>query len=221
MPDNLNVKRLSADPDLTWCANGYQPAGLGRITHYGGLTVIHRTDLVGSALEPSGHVEGLRIGRCRAFPDRILEWNGRKVFANSFPDEIMPSPCTRRRILHVSGVALSIGIAGCSSAEPTGRTEHDVSNWTARERALDAEGSYVTDILQNQSCLEDWGTTATTASKQATVTKRTSDGVYVEVTYPYWYTTEHVEGDSSTEARYVVTDENTERRSGDPVTPSC
>lgn len=133
----------------------------------------------------------------------------------------MPSTCTRRKLLHAAGIALSIGIAGCHSAETTGQTEPDVSNWTAKERALDTEGTYVTDELQNQSCLENWGTTATTASKQTNVTKRTSDGVYVEVTYPYWYTTEQTEGDSSTEARYVVTDENTERRSGDSVSPSC
>lgn len=124
-------------------------------------------------------------------------------------------------MLHATGGVFGLGIAGCTSAESTEQTEHDVSDSIAKGRALDAEGSYVTERLQNQSCLENWGTTATTGSKQATVTKRASDGVYVEVTYPYWYTKEQTEADYATESLYVVTDENTERRSGDSVSVYC
>lgn len=133
----------------------------------------------------------------------------------------MPSPCTRRKVLHSSGLALGVGIAGCSSAESTDQAEHDVSNWTAKERALDAEETLLTDHLQNASCLENWGTTETTVSKRATVTKRTSDGVYVEVTHPYWYHTDDTEADLGSNALYVVTDETTERKRGDSLSPSC
>lgn len=130
----------------------------------------------------------------------------------------MPSTFPRRKTLRYTGVAFSLGIAGCTTGSSSGP---EFSNETAKERALAAEESYLTGKLQNISCLEEWGTTETTVSKQATVTKRTSDGVYVEVTHPYWYTTEQSEADSSTEALYVVSDEGTERRSGDSVSASC
>ena len=143
---------------------------------------------------------------------------GRKYLPNSFPPELVPSTCTRRKILHLSGGAFGLGIAGCSSAESS---EPDVSNRTARRRALAAEESYLTDHLQNASCLEDWGTTETTVSKRATVTKRTSDGVYVEVTHPYWYYTDETEADLGSDALYVVTDETTERKRGESISPSC
>lgn len=130
----------------------------------------------------------------------------------------MPSSCTRRKILRVSAVGLGIGVTGCTGVESS---EPEVSNGTARSRALAAEESYLTEHLQNASCLEDWGTTATTVSKRATVTKRTSDGIYVEVTHPYWYYTQETEADLGSDALYIVTDETTERTRGESVSPSC
>lgn len=130
----------------------------------------------------------------------------------------MPSTFTRRKILRSTGIALGLGIAGCTTAESS---EPSVSNQTAKNRALDAEESHLADQLQNASCLEDWGTTETTVSKRATVTKRTSEGVYVEVTHPYWYTKDDTESDQGSDALYVVTDETTERESGDSVSTYC
>lgn len=130
----------------------------------------------------------------------------------------MPSTCPRRSVLRASVVALSLGIAGCTSDSTANPV---VSNETAKERALAAEESYLTERLQNVSCLADWGTTSTTVSKRATVTNRTSAGVYVEVTHPYWYSTEQTDADGGTNARYVVTAESVERERGDSVSISC
>lgn len=130
----------------------------------------------------------------------------------------MPSTPTRRAVLRISGVAVSLGIAGCSSGASSGP---GVSNETAKERALAAEESHLAETLGNVGCLDEWGTTATTASKRATISNRSSDGVYVAVTHPYWYYTDEVEADGSTNALYVVTAETTERKRGDPVHASC
>ena len=142
----------------------------------------------------------------------------RKYFSTSSRSEIMPSTCTRRTVLGVFGIALGLGIMGCTSAESS---EPAVSNRTAKRRALAAEESYLTDKLQSVSCLEEWGTTATTASRDATVTNRTSDGVHVEITHPYWYHSERVEADASTNALYIVTADSVERKRGDSVSVSC
>lgn len=143
---------------------------------------------------------------------------GGKYLPDSLPSGVVPSTCTRRKILHATGGVFALGLAGCTSAEPS---EPAVSNRTAKRRALAAEASYLTDHLQNASCLDDWGTTATTVSERATVTRRTSNGVYVEVTHPYWYYKGETEADLGSDALYVVTEETIERTRGDSVSPSC
>lgn len=136
----------------------------------------------------------------------------------------MPSTPTRRRLLRDSAAAVSLGIAGCTSgytADSGQPADSSVSNATATERALDAEQSYLTERLQDASCLADWGTTPTTVSERATVTNRTSSGVYVEVTHPYWYSTEGMDADGGTNAVYLVTEERTERERGETVSIPC
>ena len=88
---------------------------------------------------------------------------GGKYLPDSLPSGFVPSSCTRRKILRASGGVLALGAPGCSSAESS---EPGVSNRTAKRRALAAEASYLTDHLQNASCLDDWGTTATTVSER-------------------------------------------------------
>lgn len=136
----------------------------------------------------------------------------------------MPSTPTRRRLLRVSGATVSVGIAGCTSgytANGGQPADPSVSNVTATERALAAERSYLRERLQNASCLADWGTTPTTVSKRATVTDRTSSGVYVEVTHPYWYSTDRTDADGGTNAMYLVTEESTRRERGETVSIPC
>jgi len=85
-------------------------------------------------------------------------------------------------------------------------------------RALDAEESYLVERFDNASCTTGWGTMETTAQTTATVSDRTSEGVVVEVTHAYWYSTEELEADGASEARYRVSKSDTERIEGDTIT---
>ncbi|KTG27805.1 hypothetical protein [Haloferax profundi] len=156
----------------------------------------------------------------------------------------MNPPRPRRRILQLTGVALAsgIGLAGCLAEAPTGdsttstpaktteaqtatpasETEvplADVSDDDAKARALAAEEAYLEAQLQNATCLLSWGTTPTTASKEAMVVERSADGIIVDVTHPYWYGKENEEADSVSEAFYLVTETSVERTSGSDVSP--
>ncbi|WP_227356786.1 hypothetical protein [Haladaptatus salinisoli] len=55
--------------------------------------------------------------------------------------------------------------------------------------------------------------------ERATVTERTAEGVSVEVTHPYSYSTEKTAADGGSNALYVVTPERSRRVRGDSVTP--
>ena len=161
----------------------------------------------------------------------------------------MPSTYPRRDVLRLCGVTLGLGTAGClgdssnenSSGEPnvsnsttpeatttqtTSTTPErttiavsDVPDEEAKERAIGAEEEFLTAQLQNSSCLTNWGVSETTASTRATVTKRTADGVYVEVTHAYSYSTENVEADGASIAVYVVTADSIQRDRGDSISP--
>lgn len=106
-----------------------------------------------------------------------------------------------------------------SATEPTPIPGTVLSSENATARALAAEESYLTDRLRNASCLSDWGTEPTVVNSEATVVNRTADGVTVDVTHPYWYSTAADEVDASSNARYVVGPERTDRISGDVVAP--
>lgn len=151
----------------------------------------------------------------------------------------MPSHYSRRKAL--CGPILGLGTAGCLDAssdvddlqttsdsttkqDPTTSDQttiapSEVSDEEAIQRALAAEEEYLTERLQSVSCLQNWRTTPSTASEEATVTSRDTDGVHVLVTHPYWYSTENEEADSSSTARYIVANDSIQRVNGDDVSP--
>ncbi|PSP90219.1 hypothetical protein BRC90_01895 [Halobacteriales archaeon QS_4_69_34] len=98
----------------------------------------------------------------------------------------------------------------------------NVSKDEAKERSLAAEAEYLTRQFQNATCLSAWDFGGT-VKKRATVTNRTADGVYVEVTHPYTYSKEFgrtdMVADVGTNALYVVTAESSRRVRGDNVSP--
>jgi hypothetical protein len=156
----------------------------------------------------------------------------------------MPPTPSRRTVLSAIGSSLILPTAGClgdaetgsAPTEPTPTDASDrattettttrttvpptvVSDTDAKERALAAEEAYLTEQLRSASCLSNWGTYPTTASKRATVADRTADGVRVEVVHPYSYSTDRSEADGASRAVYVVTADDAERVSGDTVSP--
>lgn len=133
------------------------------------------------------------------------------------------------RALSLVLVALLTGLAGC--AAPLGGAP-PVSDTDAKERALQAEESYLTAHLSNASCLENWGTSPTVTNEEATVVNRTQDGVLVAVKHPFSYTkvlastgdsdstrSARSYADGASRARYLVTEEAVRRVSGDEVQP--
>lgn len=151
----------------------------------------------------------------------------------------MSSTYSRRDVLLTCGLAVGLGTSGClgesGTANPvTDSTATDAPDTTAkrtvspsvvpdenaRERTLAAEEAYLTDVFENASCVEEWGLTSYVGQeKEATVTDRTAEGVCVTVTHPYWYSTEQVDADSMSDARYLVTAEDARRIDGDDVSP--
>ena len=133
-----------------------------------------------------------------------------------------------RHALLFAFVLTSVALAGCASlpgTQPPSTTTTTVapsalSDSTAKEQALNAEETYLSAHLQNASCLESWGTEPTAVSKQATVMNRTTSGVVVDVTHPYHYaTTDGKHADVGSDARYLVTLNDTTRVSGDDIHP--
>jgi len=151
------------------------------------------------------------------------------------------------------GTVLAVGAAGCldgSDAGPAsspgergsrgrngGETDSDgttvpasaLSDAAAKEQALVAEDDYLRDRLSDAACLDEWGTSASVASEEATVVERTADGVTVAVTHPFWWSRPRTQSDATrtvmehadgaSEARYLVTAADAERVSGDDVSP--
>jgi hypothetical protein len=133
------------------------------------------------------------------------------------------------RAVGLALVALLIILTGC--AAPLGGAP-TVSETDAKERALQAEESYLRAHLSNASCLENWGTSPTVTNEEATVVNRTQDGVLVAVKHPFSYTTMSTSVDDSdstltarsyadgaSRARYLVTEEVVRRISGDEIQP--
>lgn len=146
-----------------------------------------------------------------------------------------------RRAILTAFVVLNMALAGCtafsggetttvesttpSTTTTTATTAQStvgssaVSDSDAKERALSAEETYLSTQLSNPSCIEDWGTTPTTMDKEATVVNRTAEGVVVDVLHPYSYSTNSSEADLGSNARYLVTENNATRVSGDNIAP--
>jgi len=160
----------------------------------------------------------------------------------------MPSGPSRRTVLRSCGLLLGFGAAGCldvtpgesdSDAGSTATTDDattaapttdatsppetvapaEVPDSEAKERAFAAEEAYLTERLEAADCLQNWGATASTASEDATVVERNADGVRVNVRHPYWYSTERVDADTRSIARYLVDAERAERLYGSDVDP--
>lgn len=151
----------------------------------------------------------------------------------------MPSAFSRRDVVELFAVALSLGTAGCladsqnsdesKSTAQTTVSPSDVSDDKAKILALDAEEVYLSKHFANATCLEDWGTYPTTASKEASVTNRTAEGVYMDVVHPFSYRTKpkevgegkkvQTEADGASEASYLITDNSSIRLQGDAIAP--
>ncbi|QLG29685.1 hypothetical protein HUG10_18940 (plasmid) [Halorarum halophilum] len=125
----------------------------------------------------------------------------------------MALPRSRGLLLCLCCLVVSATIAGCLGGAGVGDAE-------ARERALAAEGDHIAEQLENATCVEGWGPTSYAGvEREATVTNRTADGVYVEVTHPYWYSTGRDEADVGSNARYLVTADAVRRVGGTDVSP--
>jgi hypothetical protein len=120
---------------------------------------------------------------------------------------------TRRAFVRRCGVGVVLAVSGCVGSR-------EMSNANAKERALTAEERYLRSRLENASCVETWSLTSFVSLEQsATVTNRTSEGVTVEVSHPYSFSSTDLEADVETDARYLVTPNETRRVDGTEVTP--
>ena len=137
----------------------------------------------------------------------------------------MPSGISRRDVLYASAGSVSIGVAGCLGNESRGsratRTAvATVSDTEAKQRALEAEKWYIFDRLQKASCVTSGAASGTTVDSKPVVSERTADVVEVQVTQGYHFsTTDGLEADGATTARYVVSGNSTRRIQGDPIDP--
>ncbi|WP_224450598.1 hypothetical protein [Haloprofundus salilacus] len=124
---------------------------------------------------------------------------------------------SRRKAFQLVGATVTLGgFFGCLGVFQDG----GVSDKDVKERALSAEERYVTTQLKNASCVNDWGLNSYIGfEKEAQVTNRSTDGVDVEVSQPYWYSTDEDDADTGSKATYFVTVEDIQRTSGDKVSP--
>lgn len=95
--------------------------------------------------------------------------------------------------------------------------------YSAQQRALHAEETYVAAQLETASCLDDWGANEGAATAHAAATGVTPLGIRVAVQLPYAYRVE-TDGeptfaDTASQAVYDVTLFGIRRVSGDEITP--
>lgn len=95
----------------------------------------------------------------------------------------------------------------------------ELSNETAKERALHAEERYLERRLANEGCVAEWGTWGTVTSEEATLRNHSVEGVTVDVKHPYWWGNDDVSYDGASRARYLVTPDVSTRLDGDRVDP--
>ena len=103
--------------------------------------------------------------------------------------------------------------------QTSSQVQYNISNESAKERALVSEQMYLKHQLSNATCLDSWGTSSATVTERAVIVNRSRHGIRVSVTHPYWYGEEQNAADSYSEAQYIVTKNNTQRVSGDNVSP--
>lgn len=136
----------------------------------------------------------------------------------------------RRQQLILLITVLCLTLAGCIGS-PDGQSSAAAETSTitetpttlpaseATERALDAETRYVSARLRNASCLHSWGIGEYTTEAEATLINRTSRGVVVQVQRPYAWEKNASMADLSSEARYLVTENESVRLSGSSIDP--
>jgi hypothetical protein len=130
-----------------------------------------------------------------------------------------------------AGGCLGVPVASDSPANDSRTTtvaSASVPDGPAKQFALDAEEAYLESVLSNASCLDSWGTSPTVTTEEATVVERSAAGVRVEVRHPLSYsiertnedgTMERVHADGASEATYLITENGTERLTGDTPSP--
>jgi len=134
----------------------------------------------------------------------------------------MASHTTRLAIVAV--LLLFAGCGGSFDTQTPGATQQTVAPATlpdseATDRALEAETDYVSARLENASCLSYGETGEFTASAEATVTNRTQNGVVLNVQRPYSWAKNDTVADLVSNASYLVTKNQTNRRSGTSISP--
>lgn len=132
------------------------------------------------------------------------------------------TPMTKTATANTPTEALGTPVNTITSTNATAHktpTPSGLTPYTAKERAIDTEESYLSVQLRNASCLKDWGTAPTTQRKKATIVNRTEASVVVSVTHPYWYTTGSRNADGISKAKYLVTLNDTKRISGTDIQP--
>lgn len=96
-----------------------------------------------------------------------------------------------------------------------------VTDRYAQRQALASEQAYLQSQLEQASCLTSSGTSETTGRNQASVVGRSVDGLTVQVSHQYWYSTERISADAFSEAVYVVGVDSVRRVRGEPLNLPC
>ncbi|WP_049967595.1 hypothetical protein [Haloferax prahovense] len=91
----------------------------------------------------------------------------------------------------------------------------------AQRRAIAAEETRLQTELAASECVTTYGTSATVSGESASVVARSLDGWTVRVSHPYWYSTDRLHADGSSESVYVVDVESVQYAGGEPVGPAC
>jgi hypothetical protein len=97
------------------------------------------------------------------------------------------------------------------ATDVAGTTVPELPDVDAKEQALSAEKTFLSEYLQEKSCLDEWGFSAPVVSKKAVIRNRTANTVVVAVRHPFWYSTGNSHGDTYSTAIYFVTMETAER----------
>lgn len=74
----------------------------------------------------------------------------------------------------------------------------------AKEAALDYEAAYVHNQLRNEMGVRDFEVPGGPSSQRATIVNKTSQGMYVEIQVPYYYSKGQAEVDGVSKATYLV-----------------
>ena len=121
-----------------------------------------------------------------------------------------------------AAVVLLSGCAGAPSGDRSAKTTvapAQLPDSAATDRALAAETESVSERLRNASCIDYWEIGQFTMEATASVENRTYRGVVVAVQRPYSRGRNEPDlvADTASNARYLVTENETIRRSGKSI----